>query len=157
MPILKGQQIVKNRSEIIRDLNRAAAAELQAAYHYRLLSVVATGMHGREVAEKFAAMATHEWEHMGQFMERVAQLGGVPFEKLSEAEKISFGKHYPLPKDAADWKRMLKDAIAAEQDAIMFYNDLLERAHGDAVTQHLVREALEDEVEDEHTLASLLE
>lgn len=157
MATLKGQQIVKNRSEIIRDLNRAAAAELQAAYHYRLLSVYATGMHGREVAEIFAEMATHEWEHMSKFMERAVQLGGVPFEKLSEADKLSFGKHYPLPKDASDWKRMLKDAIQAEQDAIEFYNDLLERAHGDAVTQHLVREALEDEVEDEHSLAALLE
>ena len=155
--MLKGQQIVKNRNELIRDLNRAAAAELQAAYRYRLLSVYATGLHGREVAEKFAAMATHEWEHMGGFLERVVQLGGVPFQKLSEAEKLSFGRQYPLPKDPTDWKRMLKESVEAEAEAIEFYQDLLDRAHGDAVTQHLVREALEDEVKDEHELACLLD
>lgn len=155
--MLKGQQIVKNRTETIKGLNRAAAAELQAAYHYRLLSVYASGLHGREVAEHFAEMANHEWQHAGSFMERIAQLGGVPFEKLSEIEKLSFGRTPRLPKDPTDWKRMLKDSVQLEREAIEFYSLLLEKVHGDPVTHHLVREALEDEVKDEHELASLLE
>ena len=156
--MLKGQVIVKNRMEIIKDLNRAAAAELQAAYRYLLLSKVATGMHGREVAEKFAAMAEGEWKHVSTFMERIVQLGGRPFEKLGDAEKLSYGKYLIPPKDPADWKRMLKDSVEGERAAIEFYHDLLEKVHtDDAVTMHIVREALEDEVEDEHTLASLLE
>jgi ferritin-like protein len=155
--MLKGQQIAKNRSNTIKQLNRAAAAELQAAHYYRLLSVYATGMHGREVAETFAEMANHEWQHAGTFMERIVQLGGVPFEKLTEAEKLSCGRQPRLPKNPSDWKRMLKDSVQLEQEAIEFYNRLLEDVHGDAVTQHLVREALEDEVKDEHELATLLE
>ncbi len=158
MSTLKGQQIAKNRSETIKALNRAAAAELQAAHYYRLLSLTATGMNGRELAEVFAEMAKGEWEHAGNFMERIVQLGGVPFETLSDADKISFGRAGRLPKDPSDWKRMLKDAIALEQEAIEFYHNLLLEVHtNDAVTHHLVREALEDEVEDEHKLATLLE
>jgi len=156
--MLKGQQIAKNRTDTIKALNKAAAAELQAAHFYRLLSLCATGMHGREIAETFAEMATHEWQHAGNFMERIVQLGGVPFQSLSEADKVSFGRAGRLPKDPTDWKRMLKDAIALEQEAIEFYHNLLLQVHmNDAVTQHLVREALEDEVKDEHELASLLE
>lgn len=156
--MLKGQQIAKNRNDTIKALNKAAATELQAAHYYRLLSLCATGMHGREIAETFAEMATHEWEHAGKFMERIVQLGGVPFETLSEADKVSFGRPGRLPKDSTDWKRMLKDAIALEQEAIEFYHNLLLEVHtNDAVTHHLVREALEDEVKDEHELASLLE
>jgi ferritin-like protein len=157
MATLKGQQIAKNRSTTIKALNRAAAAELQAAHYYRLLSVTATGLHGREVAEMFGEMSDHEWKHAGSFMERIVQLGGVPFEKLNDAEKLSFGRVPRLPKSSSDWKRMVKDALQLEQEAITFYNQLLDDVHGDAVTQHLVREALEDEVKDEHELASLLE
>src|SRR3972149_7741782 len=74
--MLKGQEIVKNRAEIIKDLNRAAATELLAAYRYLFLSKVATGMHGREGAEKFAEMATGEWGHGATFPDRIVQLGG---------------------------------------------------------------------------------
>lgn len=155
---LKGQEIAKNRSTTIKALNKAAAAELQAAHYYRLLSMYATGMSGRELAGMFGEMSGHEWEHAGKFMERIVALGGVPFERLSEADKISFGRTPPLPKKSSDWKRMLKDAIRLEQEAIEFYHNLLLEVHtNDAVTHHLVREALEDEVEDEHKLASLLE
>lgn len=158
MKMLKGQEIVKKRAEIIKDLNRAAAAELLAAYRYLYLSKYATGMHGREVAETFAQMAKDEWGHVETFLERIVQLGGTPFQKLSEAEKLSYGRYLLPPKDASDWKRMLKDSLEGERAAISFYHELLKKVHNDdAVTAHIVREALEDEVEDEHELASLLE
>lgn len=156
--MLKGQEIVKNRSEIIKELNRAVAAELEAAYRYLYLSHYATGMHGREVAEKFAEMSKGEWSHVSTFMERIIQLGGTPFQKLGEAEKVSYGKYYLPPKDSSDWKRMLKDSLDGERSAIEFYHKLLTKVHSeDAVTAHILREALEDEVEDEHSLATLLE
>ena len=155
--MLKGQEIVKNRKQTIEALNRAAAAELQAAYRYLFLSEYASGMHGREVAEKFAEMAQGEWKHVSVFLKRIIQLGGKPFDHVTEADKLSFSKYLAPPKDPTDWKRMLKDSIAGEQDAIQFYRDLMGEVHEDPVTLHLVREALEDEVEDEHELASRLE
>ncbi|HSC76968.1 MAG TPA: ferritin-like domain-containing protein [Candidatus Acidoferrales bacterium] len=155
--MLKGQEIVKNRKQIIEWLNRAAAAELQAAYRYLYLSHVASGMHGREVAENFAKMAQSEWGHVSAMMKRIVQLGGRPFERLSDAEKLSYSKLPAPPKDVTDWKKMLKDGIGAEQDAIEFYRGIMGDIHEDPVTLHLIRETLEDEVEDEHELASLLE
>lgn len=158
MQKLKGQEIAQNRQETVKDLNRAAAAELLAAYRYLYLSKYASGMHGREVAERFAKMASEEWGHVGTFLERIIQLGGVPFQRVSEAEKLSYGKYLPPPKDETDWKRMLKDSLEGEQEAIEFYHKLLQKVHmKDAVTMHIVREVLEDEVEDEHELATLLE
>lgn len=156
--MLRGQEIVKNRKEIIAELNRAAAAELQAAYRYLYLSHYATSMHGREVAERFAEMAKSEWEHTSTFLERIVQLGGVPFQKLSEVDKLSYARYLPPPKDPANWKQMLKDSLEAEREAIDFYHRLAGRLWGeDPVTAHLVRHALEDEIKDEHTLACLLD
>lgn len=155
--MLKGQQIVKNRSDIIKQLNRAAAAELLAAYRYLYLSHYASGLHGRQIADKFGEMAKHEWEHLSTFMERIVQLGGTPFQKISEAEKLSYSRDQVPPKDPTDWKKMVKQSIQGEQDAIEFYRDLMKTVHDDPVTNHIIREALEDEVEDEHELASLLE
>ncbi|MFQ5818048.1 MAG: ferritin-like domain-containing protein [Terriglobia bacterium] len=155
--MLRGQEIVKNRKDIIAALNRAAAAELLAAYRYLYLSHYATGMHGREVAERFTEMATSEWQHAGSLLARIIQLGGIPFQKLSEAEKLAFGRYLLPPKDPTNWKQMLKDSIQSEREAIDFYNRLLVKVRDDdPVTAHLVREALEDEVEDEHKLACLL-
>lgn len=155
--MLKGQQIVKNRGEIIKLLNQAAAAETVAAYYYRYLALYASGLHGRQVAAVFEEMSSSEWEHAKGFMERIFQLGGKPFDKLSEADKVSFSKCPPPPKSPTDWKKMLKNALAMEQDAIEFYRSCMEKIHEDPVTLHLVREALEDEVEDESTIAALLE
>ncbi len=155
--MLKGQEIVKNRRETIQALNQAAAAELQAAFRYLFLSHYATGFHGQQVAEKFAAMAKDEWEHASSFMERIVQLGGTPFQKLSEAEKLSFSRTLPTPKNPTDWKKMVRDSLQGERDAIEFYRKLMKVVHDDPVTNHLVRETLEDEVKDEHDLAGLLE
>lgn len=156
--MLKGQEIVKNRADIIKELNRAAAAELAAAYRYLHLSKYASGLHGLEVAETFAEMAKGEWEHVSTFLERIVQLGGRPFDRLAEVDKLSYGKYLLPPKDATDWKRMVKDSVEGERAAIDFYHELLKKVHtDDAVTMHIVREALEDEVEDEHKLASMLE
>lgn len=156
--MLKGQEIVKNRAEIIQDLNRAAATELAAAYRYRFLSVYASGLHGLEVAESFTEMAKSEWGHVETFLERIVQLGGRPFDKLSDVDKLSYAKYLLPPKDATDWKRMVKDSLESERAAIEFYHNLLKKVHSDdGVTLHLVREVLEDEVEDEHKLAAMLE
>ena len=156
--MLKGQEIVKNRADIIKELNCATAAELAAAYRYLYLSKYASGLHGLEVAETFAEMAKGEWEHVATFMERIVQLGGRPFDRLGDAEKLSYAKYLLPPKDATDWKRMVKDSLEGERAAIEFYHELLLKVHSeDAVTAHLLREALEDEVEDEHKLASMLE
>ncbi|MCH6553846.1 MAG: ferritin [Acidobacteria bacterium] len=155
--MLKGQEIVKNRRETIQALNQAAAAELQAAFRYLFLSHYATGFHGQQVAEKFAASAKEEWEHTSNFMERIVQLGGTPFQKLSEVEKLSFSRALPTPKNPTDWKKMVKDSLQGERDAIEFYRKLMKVVHDDPVTNHLVRETLEDEVKDEHDLAGLLE
>lgn len=155
--MLKGQQIVKNRTGIIKLLNQAAAAELEAAYYYRYISHYATGLHGRQVAGTFEKMAEGEWAHVGELMERIFQLGGKPFEKISAAEKETFAKCPPLPKKANDWKAMLKAALKMEQAAIDFYRGCMDDVHEDPVTLHLLRELLEDEVEDEANVASLLE
>lgn len=154
--MLKGQQIVKNRTEIIKILNQAAATELEAAYYYRYLSYYATGLQGRQVAEVLEIMAEGEWKHVGEFLERIFQLGGTPFKKVGEAEKNAFAKCPSPPKNPGDWKAMLKAALKMEAAAIDFYRGAMEKVHEDPVTLHLLREVLEDEIGDEDNLAALL-
>lgn len=155
--MLKGQQIVKNRAGIIKLLNQALAAELEAAYYYRYIAHYATGLHGRQVASMFSEMSESEWRHVGEIMDRIFQLGGTPFEKLSQAEKTAYGKCPPMPKKANDWKAMVNAALKMEQTAIDFYRGCMDDVHEDPVTLHLLRELLEDEVGDEDNLAALLD
>ena len=155
--MLKGQQIVKNRNEIIKLLNQAAATELEAAYYYRFLSKYASGLAGRQVAEIFTTMAEGEWKHCGEFMDRIFQLGGKPFPKLVDAGKHAFSKAPSPPAKPTDWRKMVKDALKLERDAIDFYRGAMGKVHEDPVTLHLLREALEDEIEDEDNMAALLD
>jgi len=156
--MLRAQEIVKNRKEVIADLNRALAAELADAYRYRFLAQWAAGLQAELVAKLFAEMSEHEWGHVGKFLKRIIQLGGRPLERLSEVEKFSFAPYKLPPKDPTNLRAMLEDSLKGEQAAIDFYAGMLRKLlETDPVTYDIIREALADEVEDEHRLATMLE
>src|SRR3970040_1585289 len=111
--MLRGQQIVKNREEIVRLLNQAMAAEGLAAYRYLYLSRWLSG-HGSHAAAEFVAKASAEDSgHVAQLMERIIQLGGVPLTTPSEWEKQTYAKYVPPPKDPTK----AADAIEQSVDA----------------------------------------
>jgi bacterioferritin len=154
----KGAQIVDiNLNELIDDLNKALAAEALAAYRYRLLSKLASGINSPQIAEVFEEMSNDEWKHVGLFMERIVQLEGTPITNTSDLQRRSYTTYKEPPKDPTDLEKMIRDSVEDERAAIEFYNNLYHKTqHADPVTAHMVQEILADEVEDEDTLLRLL-
>ncbi len=142
--------------EIISELNRGIAAEINDAYRYLLLSKVAAGIHSGEAADLFARTAQDEWGHVATLLQRVTELGGRPLESPADARDLSYAEYKPAPKDETDVRRMLEDSLAGERAAIRFYMDLYRRTREtDPVTADIARAALADEISDEDELERL--
>jgi len=154
----KGVEIIDlNVKELIKDLNKALAAEGLAAYRYKYLSKVASGLNSIHIAEEFEKMSEEEWKHMGAFMERIVQLDGEPITNASDWVKHSYSTYKDPPKDPYDLEKMIRDSLETEREAIVFYNNLYNKTqHADPVTADLVIKILADEVEDEDKLLRLL-
>jgi bacterioferritin len=154
--MLRGQEIVKKRDDIIKALNQALAAEGLAAYRYLYLAEWCAGGSAHEARELFTEMAQHEWEHVGKLLQRIVQLGGTPVQSPSEWEKHSYDKYKAPPKDGTKLRAVLEDSLEAERAAVSFYQELAQKTqHDDFVTFKLISDILADEVEDEHELDSL--
>jgi bacterioferritin len=94
-----GREIVGSQvDEIIDALNQGIAAEVNDAYRYLMLSIVASGVHSAPVADLFARTAQDEWGHAGLLMERVAQLGGEPMASPAEAASQSYAEYGRRPR-----------------------------------------------------------
>jgi len=151
--MLRGQEIIKKRDDIIKALNQALAAEGLAAYRYLYLAEWTDGHAAHEARELFAEMAQDEWGHLGKLLRRIIQLGGTPVASPAEWERHSFEKYKAPPKDGTKVNQILVDSLASERAAISFYQELAQKTqHDDFVTFELITELLADEVEDEHTL-----
>jgi bacterioferritin len=146
-----------NIKELIKDLNKALAAEGLAAYRYKLLSKLASGLNSIHIAEEFEKMSEEEWKHVGVFMERIVQLDGEPITNASDWAKHSYSAYKEPPKDPYDLEKMIRDSLESEREAIVFYNNLYHKTqHADPVTADMVVKVLVDEVEDEDKLMRLL-
>lgn len=153
-----GAEIVgERREEIIAQLNRGIAAELNDAYRYLLLSKAAEGINSGEVAELFATVSQDEWQHLGLLIERVLELGGTPMGAPADAAQGSYTAYKRPPEDPSDLEAMLSDSLEGERAAIHFWKDLYDLARDvDPVTTELARRGLGDEIDDEDELERLL-
>ncbi|MDP8959641.1 MAG: ferritin [Actinomycetota bacterium] len=153
-----GREIVGPAAEeIIAELNRGIAAEINDAYRYLLLSKLAEGVHSAEVAEFFALTSQDEWAHVGTLLERVISLGGRPLSSPGEAPDASYVPYKEPPKDPGDLKTMLADSLEGEQAAIRFYKQLFDKTKDvDPITAEIARQSLADEISDEDDLERFL-
>ena len=152
--MLKGQEIVSNRKEVISRLNQALAGEALSSYLFLFYSKAVSGKGAHEVSEILADLVASEQTHMAEIMERVIQLGGEPLTSPSQWEKQAYFKFSPpkvnfSPKDAVD------ECIRVEEEAVGFYQELAHQTqHTDYVTFQLVSKILAEEVADEHKLTN---
>ncbi len=153
-----GAEIVgETRQEIIDQLNRGIAAELNDAYRYLLLSKVAEGINSSEVSQLFATVSQDEWGHLGLLIERVLELGGTPMGAPADAAGGSYVDYKRPPEDPTDLETMLSDSLGGERAAIRFWKELHDLTRDvDPVTAELARQGLEDEIDDEDELERLL-
>lgn len=153
----KGIEIVgMDVQQLLNVLNRAFADEWLAYYQYWLGAKVVRGPMKEAVIAELLQHATDELRHAGMVAGRIIQLGGTPVtEPKKWYEVTSCG--YDAPDDPFV-EAILKQNIKGERCAIDFYKRLLESTQGkDPVTYNIILQILQDEVEHEEDLQSLLE
>ncbi|HDD59605.1 MAG TPA: ferritin [Euryarchaeota archaeon] len=153
----KGREIVGEfADELVSMLNRALADEWLAYYQYWVGAKVVMGPMKGEVAAELIEHATDELRHADMLVNRIFQLGGTPLLNPKDwFDQTNCG--YDPPEDPFV-RKILEQNIAGEQCAIDTYNKIQELTRErDPVTYSMVVQILQDEVEHEEDLQSLLE
>ena len=153
----RGREIVGvDVGELLTLLNKAFADEWFAYYQYWLGAKVVRGPMKDAVAAELLLHATEELAHADLVANRIIQLGGKPLTQPKLWYEWS-GCGYLPPED--DYVQViLEQNIHGEQCAISTYDALLKTVRDkDIVTHNLVMTILEQEVEHEEDLQSLLE
>ena len=153
----KGREIVGvNIKELLGLMNKAYADEWLAYYQYWVGAKVASGRMRGIIAKELEEHAEEELKHAAMLVERMVQLGGTPL-LTPEAILKETNCGYDAPKDS-NTKKLLAQNIKGEQCAITTYKKLLDFVKGkDDLTEKIVLEILEDEVEHEEDLQAMLE
>jgi len=141
---------------VIELLNRAFADEWLAYYQYWLGARVVSGPMKDAVITELMEHAADELRHAEMVSNRIIQLGGTPL----TTPKLWFEKSncgYDAPEDSFV-KAIIEQNIKGEQCAIDVYHALLaETGMEDPVTYNMAVQILQDEVEHEEDLQSLME
>lgn len=153
----KGKEIVKvNVEKILEMLNRAFADEWFAYHQYWLGAKLAKGPMRNEVVAELEEHAADELKHSIMLINRINQLNGTPPLSPQDWYKKANCKYEP-PKNPFV-EALLKQNIEGEQCAIEVYNKLLLITKDkDPITYNIALQILEDEIEHEEDLETLLE
>lgn len=130
---------------LVRALLRAYNAELETLMNYLANSHHLDGVRAKQVAESLAKDVPEELAHAHLLARRIKTIGGVP--PGSYAFNPTQGKLQP-PKDSTDVIKVIKGVIAAEEDAIRTYGEIIKLAEGkDYATQDMAIKILAEEEE----------
>jgi bacterioferritin len=153
----KGRSIVgMDVDELIGLLNRAFADEWLAHYQYWLGAKLAKGPMKDGVIAELLQHAADEMRHADMVANRIIQLGGTPV-LTPKAWYDHTNCGYDAPEDPYV-RTLLEQNIKGEQCAITVYDALMKTTHDvDQITYELALQILNDEVEHEEDLQSLLE
>jgi bacterioferritin len=142
--------------ELLTLLNKAYADEWLAYYQYWLGAKLAKGPMKEAVMAELLQHSADELRHADMLTTRIIQLGGVPVPDPRDWFKMT-NCGYDAPSDPYV-RVLLEQNIKGEQCAISVYKALLEKTlNKDPVTYNIVVQILQDEVEHEEDLQSLLE
>jgi bacterioferritin len=153
----KGREIVGvNIDELLTLMNKAYADEWLAYYQYWVGAKVAKGRMRGIIAKELEEHAQEELKHAEMLVARMIQLGGTPLLSPDAILKES-NCGYDAPVDP-NTKALLLQNIKGEQCAIETYVKLLAFVKDkDPITERIILEILEDEVEHEEDLEAMLE
>lgn len=134
-------------------LNEALATEIVCVLRYMHHYFMATGVHGRSVADEFKEHADSEREHAGVIAERIQQLGGKPdFNPKSLLER-SVSQYV----EGETLGEMIREDLIAERIVIEVYQEMIRYfGDGDLITRIMIEHILKDEEEHASELADLL-
>ncbi|HVZ79731.1 MAG TPA: ferritin-like domain-containing protein [bacterium] len=153
----RGREIVGVEvDQILKLLNQAYASEWLAYYQYWVGAKVIKGPMKDAVAAELNLHATEELNHATLVSGRILQLGGTPILSPKGWLDLSPCK-YDAPEDPYV-AQLLDQNIRGEQCAISIYKGLMDFTKDkDMVTYNIALTILEQEVEHEEDLQSLLE
>lgn len=153
----KGIEIVgMDVNELLDMLNRAYCDEWLAYYQYWIGAKVAKGPMKDAVVAELEQHATEELNHALLLTGRIIQLGGTPVNNPRDWYQWT-NCGYEAPDDPYV-SNLLQQNIKSEQCAIATYRELMQKtATSDPVTNNILLQIIEQEVEHEEDLQSLLE
>lgn len=133
------------RGQIIEELIKAYAAELETVQNYIAASVNLDGVRSDVIKKSLAADVATELMHAQQLAARVKTIGGTVPGSLN---LIREQKYLQPPTDTTDVVTIIKGVIEAEEAAIAQYKKIIKICDGvDYPTQDLAIELLSDEEE----------
>jgi bacterioferritin len=133
------------RGEIIKELIKAYAAELETVQNYIAASVNLDGVRSDIIKKSLLADVPTELMHAQKLAARVKVVGGTVPGSLSLVREQSY---LQPPADTTDVVTVIKGVIAAEESAITQYNKIIKLCDQvDYATQDLCIEILGDEEE----------
>jgi bacterioferritin len=142
--------------ELLELLNKAFSDEWLAYYQYWLGAKVAKGPMKEAVIAELLQHSTDELRHADMVSNRIIQLGGTPVTKPEDWYKMT-NCGYDAPEDPSVGA-LLDQNVKGEQCAISVYKSLMEKTiQADPVTYNMALQILQDEVEHEEDLQSLVE
>ena len=125
-------------SEVVSDLNRLMAEEIEAFLRYFQMRFRLRGPGRHEAEAFFAESLTETLEHAEALAEQIRALGHVPRLQI----------HLALDGDVMRPAEALAEAIDVEQQALDAYTEFLPRVMGDPVLEEFIRKQIA--VESEH-------
>jgi len=131
------------RQQIVDALIRAYFAELETVMNYLANSVNLDGVRARQVGAALAADVPAELGHAQALAARIKTIGGfVPGSMALKAAQ----KALQPPSDTTDVIAVIRGVIAAEEDAIAVYREIIRLCDGvDYGTQDLAITNMADE------------
>ncbi len=142
-----------DKERTIAILNEALATEIVCVLRYLHHYFMATGVHGKAIADEFKEHADAEREHADLIAERIQQLGGKPDMNPGNLVARS-ATQYREGESLAD---MIREDLIAERVVIEVYNEMVRHfANNDPTTRVLIEGILKDEEEHASDLVDLL-
>ncbi len=126
----------KSNQDIIRELVKAYAMELETVENYIANSVHLDGVRSDVIKKALAGDVAVELMHAQQLAQRIKTIGGrVP----GSLDNPRSQRYLQPPKDATNVVAVIKGVIQAEEAAIEQYNKIIRLCDGrDYVTQDMV-------------------
>jgi bacterioferritin len=142
------------REQIIAELKRAYAAELETVQNYLANSIDLDGVRAEEIKKSLAVDIQEELGHAMTIAKRIKVLGGrVPGSMQLEREQ----SYMQPPQDSTDLISVIKGVIEAEDSAIRQYEKIIKLCDQvDFVTQDTAIQILGDEQEHRRTFVGFL-
>lgn len=142
-----------DKDKAISILNEALATEIVCVLRYMHHYFMATGVHGRAVADEFKEHADAEREHADEVAERIQQLGGKPDFNPASLLKRSVSQYI----EGETLTDMIREDLIAERMVIEVYQEMIRYfGNNDPTTRSMIEHILAEEEEHAADLSDLL-